>query len=70
MTAARGTPGITPTRSLPSTASRTAEIDYIFVGYPRDHGTGQVVTARVEATDPVAGVYPSDHHAVYAELRY
>jgi len=45
-------------------------IDYVLVGYPRDHGTGQIVTARVEATEPVGGLYPSDHCAVYAELRY
>ena len=45
-------------------------IDYVFVGYPRDHGAGQVVTARVEATDPVDGIHPSDHYALYAELRY
>ncbi len=45
-------------------------IDYVLVGYPRDHGTGQIVAARVEATGPVGGVYPSDHCAVYAELRY
>jgi hypothetical protein len=29
-----------------------------------------VVTARLEALDAVDGVYPSDHCAVYAELRY
>jgi hypothetical protein len=29
-----------------------------------------VVEARVEACEPVGGVYPSDHFAVYAELRY
>jgi endonuclease/exonuclease/phosphatase family metal-dependent hydrolase len=45
-------------------------IDYVFVGYPRDHGLGQVLTARVEAVEPVDGVQPSDHYAVYAELRY
>jgi endonuclease/exonuclease/phosphatase family metal-dependent hydrolase len=45
-------------------------IDYVFVGYPRDRGAGHVVQARVEAREPVGGVYPSDHFAVYAELRY
>ncbi len=45
-------------------------IDYLFVGYPRDHGAGQVLTARLEATEPVGGVQPSDHYALYAELRY
>ena len=68
-----GSPGYTWSNANPFAAldcEPDRRIDYIFVGYPRDHGTGQVVTARVEATDPVAGVYPSDHHAVYAELRY
>jgi endonuclease/exonuclease/phosphatase family metal-dependent hydrolase len=45
-------------------------IDYVLVGYPRDHGAGQVVAARVEAVAPVDGVQPSDHYAVFAELRY
>ena len=45
-------------------------IDYVFVGYPRDHGAGQVVGARIEATEPVDGIHPSDHYALYAELRY
>ena len=45
-------------------------IDYVLVGYPRDHGRGQVVTARLEGLDAVDGVYPSDHCGVYAELRY
>jgi hypothetical protein len=29
-----------------------------------------VVAARVEAVAPVDGVQPSDHYAVFAELRY
>ncbi len=45
-------------------------IDYVFVGYPREHGAGQVTTARVEATDPVDGTQPSDHYAICAEVRY
>jgi endonuclease/exonuclease/phosphatase family metal-dependent hydrolase len=45
-------------------------IDYVLVGYPRDHGCGQIVTARREGLEPVDGVHPSDHCAVYAELRY
>jgi len=68
-----GGPGCTwrnanPFAALDSEPDR--RIDYVLVGYPRDHGTGQVVTARLEGTEPVAGVYPSDHCAVYAELRY
>jgi len=45
-------------------------IDYVFAGWPKEHGAGHVVSARVEAIDPVAGVHPSDHYAVLAELRY
>jgi endonuclease/exonuclease/phosphatase family metal-dependent hydrolase len=45
-------------------------LDYVFVGYPREYGAGQVVAARVEATEPVDGVYPSDHAAIVAEVRY
>jgi endonuclease/exonuclease/phosphatase family metal-dependent hydrolase len=45
-------------------------IDYVLVGYPQDHGAGQVTSARVEATEPVDGIHPSDHAAIYAELRY
>jgi endonuclease/exonuclease/phosphatase family metal-dependent hydrolase len=45
-------------------------IDYVFVGYPRDHGAGHVVAARLEGVDPLDRVHPSDHYGVFAELRY
>ena len=45
-------------------------IDYVLVGWPKERGAGHVVGATVEAVDPVDGVYPSDHYAVLAELRY
>jgi endonuclease/exonuclease/phosphatase family metal-dependent hydrolase len=45
-------------------------IDYVLVGYPHRDGAGQATAARVEATEPVGGVQPSDHYAIYAELRY
>ena len=45
-------------------------IDYVFVGYPRDHGAGQVTAARVEAREPVDGIQPSDHYAICVEVRY
>ena len=44
-------------------------IDYVFVGYPRDHGRGQTVHAELIGTEPVAGVWPSDHFGVAADLR-
>lgn len=44
-----------------------ARIDYILVGPPRQ-GRGRVRSARLAGTAPVAGVWPSDHFAVVAEL--
>jgi endonuclease/exonuclease/phosphatase family metal-dependent hydrolase len=45
-------------------------IDYVLVGWRREGGAGHVVGASVEGIDAVDGVYPSDHYAVLAELRY
>jgi endonuclease/exonuclease/phosphatase family metal-dependent hydrolase len=45
-------------------------IDYVLVGWPKVRGAGHVVEARVAAIDAIDGVYPSDHYAVVAELRY
>ena len=44
-------------------------IDYVFVGYPRDAGVGQVVRAELVGTEPVDGLFPSDHFGVVADLR-
>ena len=45
-------------------------IDYILVGEPKARGAGHVVECRVAGNQPVDGVWPSDHFAVLAELRY
>ena len=45
-------------------------IDYVFVGWRGSGGEGQIVDCRVAGNKPVDGVWPSDHHAVVAELRY
>ncbi|HEX9770056.1 MAG TPA: endonuclease/exonuclease/phosphatase family protein [Kiloniellales bacterium] len=45
-------------------------IDYIFVGWPKDRGAGHVVSCRLAGNEPVGGVWPSDHFAVVADLRY
>ncbi len=45
-------------------------IDYVLVGYPREHGAGQCVRAELVGTERINGVYPSDHFGVRAELRY
>ena len=44
-------------------------IDYVLVGYPREHGIGQVTEARVIGNVPIDGVWPSDHFGVCAEVR-
>jgi len=45
-------------------------IDYIFSGWPLERGAGHLVDCKVVGNQPVAGVWPSDHHGVMAELRY
>ena len=45
-------------------------IDYIFTGWPRARGAGHVVDCQIVGDGPVNGVWPSDHHALVAELRY
>ena len=45
-------------------------IDYILVGRPEARGAGHVVDCRIAGNEPMGGVWPSDHHAVLAELRY
>lgn len=44
-------------------------IDYVFVGYPREGGIGKVVHAERLGTEPVGGVWPSDHLGVVADIR-
>jgi len=44
-------------------------IDYVFTGYPREGGIGQVVHAELVGTEPVDGVWPSDHFGVVADIR-
>jgi endonuclease/exonuclease/phosphatase family metal-dependent hydrolase len=44
-------------------------IDYVFAGFPRRDGIGQITDCRVVCNEPKGGVWPSDHFGVYAELR-
>lgn len=44
-------------------------IDYVLVGYPREHGLGQTLAAALLGAEPVDGVWPSDHFGVVADLR-
>jgi endonuclease/exonuclease/phosphatase family metal-dependent hydrolase len=44
-------------------------IDYVFAGWPKAGGVGQVLDCRVVGDEPVDGVWPSDHFGVLATLR-
>jgi len=44
-------------------------IDYVLASWRRGDGRGQPVSCRVVGDEPVAGVWPSDHFGVLAELR-
>jgi endonuclease/exonuclease/phosphatase family metal-dependent hydrolase len=46
----------------------SSRIDYILVGLPW-RGRGRVESVRLAGNAPVAGVWPSDHFAVVADLR-
>lgn len=45
-------------------------IDYIFVGQPAAKGAGHIVDCKIAGNRPINEVYPSDHFAILAELRY
>jgi hypothetical protein len=45
-------------------------IDYLLTGWPRPGGVGGAVASGLSGTEPVDGVVPSDHYAVWADLRY
>lgn len=65
-------PGLTWDNRNPFAAAEhepDRRIDYVLVGYPRDLGIGQVLAAELVGTEPVGGVWPSDHFGVCAALR-
>ncbi len=67
-----GGPGITWSNRNPY--ARVAlepdrRIDYVFVAPPRRDGLGRPLRCRVVCDDERAGVWPSDHFGVYAELQ-
>jgi endonuclease/exonuclease/phosphatase family metal-dependent hydrolase len=43
-------------------------IDYVFAGFPKQDGVGRLLSCRVVCDDEQAGVWPTDHFGVYAEL--
>ncbi|MBL4806270.1 MAG: endonuclease/exonuclease/phosphatase family protein [Rhodobacteraceae bacterium] len=45
-------------------------IDYIFVAPPKMRGRGHIVDCQIVGNRPVDSVWPSDHSAVLATLRY
>ncbi len=66
-------PGVTWDNANPYVAVELEpdrRIDYIFVGWPQDRGTGHIVDCKVVGNKPLDDVWPSDHHGVLAELRY
>jgi endonuclease/exonuclease/phosphatase family metal-dependent hydrolase len=65
--------GATASNANPFNAAalgRERRIDYVLVGTPKFGGVGHVVDARLAGNAPVDGLWPSDHLAVVAELRY
>jgi endonuclease/exonuclease/phosphatase family metal-dependent hydrolase len=66
-----GTPGVTYDRANPY-ALRSREpsqrIDYVFVRGPDRHLRGEPIAARLALNTPTGGVWPSDHHAVVADI--
>lgn len=66
-------PGSTLSNANPFSAAnldRDRRVDYVLVGTPKLGGVGHVVDARIAGNAPVEGMWPSDHLAVVAELRY
>lgn len=43
-------------------------LDYVLVSWPRRQGAGHVAACYLVGTEPVAGVWPSDHFCVVADL--
>ncbi len=71
--AGQGSTGTTRDNTNPyarTTSKLGRRVDYILVGWPEARGAGRVVDCRVAGNEPVDGVWPSDHHAVLAEVRY
>ncbi len=71
--AGNGGPGYTWENSNPYAVAEfepDRRIDYILAGAPGKGGAGHFVDCRVTGNEPVDDVWPSDHHAVLARLRY
>jgi endonuclease/exonuclease/phosphatase family metal-dependent hydrolase len=65
--------GATASNTNPFNAAaldRERRIDFVLVGTPKLGGVGHVVNAQLAGDAPVEGMWPSDHLAVVADLRY
>ena len=45
-------------------------IDYVFVGWPKEEGLGQPLSAELIGTKQIGDLWPSDHYGLVTELRY
>ncbi len=73
LTAGNAAAGATASNANPFNAAaldRERRIDFVLVGTPKLGGVGHVLGARLAGDAPVDGMWPSDHLAVVAELRY
>jgi len=43
-------------------------LDYVMVSWPRQQGAGHVAACHLVGNKPVAGVWPSDHYCVVADI--
>ena len=71
--AAGGDEGYTWSNENPFAASEfepNRRIDYIFAGHPKARGRGQVTQIKITGNSAVNRIWPSDHFALVAELRY
>ncbi|MFB9378098.1 endonuclease/exonuclease/phosphatase family protein [Kineococcus gynurae] len=67
-----GDPGLTWNRRNPFVArvhQPSARIDYVLVGLAPFSGEGSVLGAHLVGTEPVDGIWPSDHAAIVVDLR-
>ena len=66
-------PGFTWSNDNPFAAASLdleRRIDHVMVGHPKLGGAGHVRAAHIAGDVPIDGMWPSDHLAVVAELRY
>lgn len=66
-------PGYTWHRGNPYTAQALEpdrRLDYVMVGRPTGNGVGHVKRCWLMGTEPVDGMFASDHYGVMAEIRY